>query len=278
MSSWQTLLLLVIVLFIGKFFIVYILSRFLGYHRKTAFLVGAGLLQISEFGFIIAKEGLNLSALTNQEYTLLIALVIVAIFGSVPITAHGSDLYYRCMRFLGKRWKKFFLDTKDETTEYAVPIEKHIIICGYGRVGKYIGRALQMANIPFVVIDYNHATALSLRQKSIDVVYGDPADINVLEVGQVKTARALIIAIPDRHTQELIISNALTLNRNIKIICRTHHEEDQAALKLLGVTTIVQPEFEAALSIINKLLPDYGVTPEELSGKVSRLKIEHGLG
>lgn len=277
-ASWQILLLLLLVLFVGKFLLVFFLSRFLGYHRKTSFLVGLGLIQVSEFGFIIAKEGLRLGALSQDEYTLLIALVIMAIFGSIPLMSNGNTMYYRLMDAFGGKLKSWFPSRRKENTEYDVPMENHIIICGYGRVGKYIGRALQMANIPFVVIDYNHATIEKLRQKGIEVVYGDPADMHVLEVGQVKKAQALIIAIPDRQTQELIIGNALTLNRGLRVICRTHHEEDQLALKTLGATTVVQPEFEAALSIINKVLPEYGVRGEELSGKIHRLKIEHGVG
>jgi len=70
----------------------------------------------------------------------------------------------------------------------------------------------------------------------------------------------------------------LTLNKNIKIICRTHHEEDQPYLKSLGVHTVIQPEFEAAISIAERLLGEYGVEEEGIAGKVSRLKIEHGMG
>jgi len=44
------------------------------------------------------------------------------------------------------------------------------------------------------------------------------------------------------------------------------------------VQTVIQPEFEAALTIVNKLLNDFGVPPEEMAGKMSRLKIEHGIG
>ena len=50
-------------------------------------------------------------------------------------------------------------------------------------------------------------------------------------------------------------------------MCRTHHEEDRGHLKSLGVQTIIQPEFEAALTIVAKLLADFGLTDEEITGK-----------
>lgn len=260
-----------------KGFVVMGLTRFLGYHRKTAFLVAIGLTQMSEFGFVIAQQSKKLGALTTDQYTLLVALTFVTILLSTPLLSQGQGLYYWLQSVFGKRWPTLF-HTKQElatmTTE--LPYKDHVVLCGYGRVGKYIGRALEMAGIPFVVVDYNNHTIARLKERGIPVVYGDPADKEVLDYAQVDFARAVIIAIPDRHTQEMVIAQVQTLNKKAKIICRTHFEEDQKLLKSLGVTAIVQPEFEAALSIVERLLPDFGVPESEVAGKISRLKIEHG--
>jgi CPA2 family monovalent cation:H+ antiporter-2 len=262
-----------------KWLVVMGLMRFMGYHRKTSFLVAVGLTQMSEFGFIIASQGWVLGALTRDQYTLLVALTFLTILVSTPFFSRGHGLYYALHGWLDKYMPKVFhtsaepVDAKD-----GLPFRDHIVLCGYGRVGKYIGRALEMAGIPFVVVDYNNATITALRAKGIPVVYGDPADKNVLDFAQVAYAKAIIIAIPDRHTQELVIAHAQTMNRRIKIICRTHHEEDQKYLKSLGVDAVIQPEFEAALSIVERLLPSFGVPESDVAGKISRLKIEHGAG
>ena len=278
-SAGWTLLFIAVAVIIVKFVVVSGLMRFLGYHRKTAFLVAVGLIPMSEFGFIIASQGLSLRALTAADYSLIVALTFLTILLSAPLTSRGQGLYYRLQRFLGGKWPTLF-HTKSELAAFAeqLPYRDHIVLCGYGRVGKYIGRALEMAGVPFVVVDYNNATIAKLKGKGIPVVYGDPADKDVLDYAQVDLARAVIIAIPDRHTQELVIGNVQTLNRHIKIICRTHHEEDQKDLKSLGVDSVVQPEFEAAISIVERLLPSFGIPEEDVAGKISRLKIEHGAG
>lgn len=279
MQTWMKLLLFAIVVMVVKFGLVYVLLRFLRFHRKTAFLVGVGLTQMSEFGFIIAREGLSKGALSSDEYTFLVALTFVTIVASAPLLTAGHGLYYWLLRALGKRWPILF-HAKEELADMkeGIDMSDHVVLCGYGRVGKYIGRALEMAGVPYVVVEYNHTVVSDLKSKGVRVVYGDPADKDVLDWAQVDLARAVIIAIPDRHTQELVVGHAQSLNRRIKIICRTHHEEDQKRLKALGVATVVQPEFEAAISIVERLLTDFGVLPEEISGKISRLKIEHGLG
>jgi len=276
---WPVLVGMTCVIVFIKFIAVYLLNRYLGYHPKTAFLVGLGLIPMSEFGFILAKEGVSLGALSSQDFILCIFLVVATIAVSAPCILHGQALYYRVKRFFGDRMYIFAgrRAVKNEIIE-ELPFKNHVVICGYGRVGKYVGRALEMAGIPLIVVDYNHSTVSTVKSKGITVVYGDPADRDVLDKAQVDFARAIIIAIPDRHTQELIIGHALTLNKNIQIICRSHHEEDQNRLKSLGVQIVVQPEFEASLSIIHRLLPEYGIVSDELAGKISRLKIEHGAG
>jgi CPA2 family monovalent cation:H+ antiporter-2 len=262
-----------------KWILTFGLSRYLGSHKKTAFLTALAIMQMSEFGFIIARGGLDAKVLNSERYTLLVAMTFTTMFAGTFFISYGHKIYYWFYKTLGRLLPKIF-STKQEllASGEELQMKNHIVICGYGRVGRYIGRALDMAQIPYLVVDYNFATVAALRSKGVQVVYGDPADKDVLDFAQVDFARAVIIAIPDRHTQELIISNAQTLNRHIRIICRTHHEEDQKYLKSLGVQTIVQPEFEAALSVINKLLPDFGVTPDDIAGKITRLKIEHGLG
>lgn len=282
LSSLPAILVMTLAVVLIKGGSIYTLLRFLGYHRKTAFLVGIYLTQVSEFGFVIAGTGVSLGALNESQSSLLVAVTFITILISSPMISRGHEVYY-FVRSLTRRFPKLFRDKTEEAAlggnaDNGYPIRDHVVICGYGRVGRYIGRALQMSSIPFLVVDYNQHTLAGLRGAGIQTVYGDPADKDVLDFAQVDYAKSIVIAIPDRHTQEMVIGNALSLNRRIKIICRTHHEEDQRHLKSLGVQTIVQPEFEAALFIVSKLLSDFNIPESEMAGKMSRLKIEHGIG
>lgn len=262
-----------------KFIIIYGLLRFCNYHRKTSFLASIGLMQISEFGFIIGLEGLARTVLSQTQYVHLAAIIFCTICFTVPLLSQGHALYFRMKQTIGKWIPRFFSETDEhELSINRNTLRNHVIICGYGRVGKYIARALEMARIPFLVIDFNQLTIQDLKKHGFPYIYGDPSDMTILALSAVEYARILIIAIPDRYTQEMIIGNAQTLNTHIRIVCRTHHEEDQKRLKILGVSTIIQPEFEASIAITSRLLSEFGVPDEEISGKISRLKIEHGLG
>jgi CPA2 family monovalent cation:H+ antiporter-2 len=277
-SSLPVLAAMTIAIVLVKGGSIYALLRFLGYHRKSAFLVGIYLTQVSEFGFVIAGTGVAMGALSEAQSSLLVAVTFVTILLSSPMISRGHELYYSFARLM-KRFPKFFRENADDAmlSKEGYPISDHVVLLGYGRVGKYIGRALAMSGIPFLVVDYNQHVLSDLKNSGIQTVYGDPADKEVLDYAQVDLAKAIVIAIPDRHTQEMVIANAVSLNRKIKIICRTHHEADQRHLKSLGVQTLIQPEFEGALTIVAKLFGDYGISDEESAGKIARLKIEHGM-
>ena len=273
------ILLMALIIIAVKASIVYLLSRFLGYHRKTSFIVALGLTEMSEFGFIIASVGLKQGVLSEQQYAIIVALVFVTIMISSPLFTKATSIFYFLRKKVPFLYPNFIPEkVEKELFEKELPLKDHVVICGYGRVGKYVGRALAMEGIPFIVVDYDHTTVKLLREKNIQVIYGDPADMDVLDFAQVDFARAVVIAIPDRHTQEMVIANVQTLNKTVRIICRTHQEKDIIRLKTLGVHTIVQPEFEAAVTITNKLLFQFGIEQTDIDGKVARLKIEHGLG
>lgn len=265
-----------------KFIVVAILTLYLGYHARTSFLVGVGLIEVGEFAFILSSIGLTEGVITLETHGMILSVALMSILIMPPLFL-TAPLWYRRIRDLTKEqfrplYVRFFAGVEHRDTLPELPYKDHVVLCGYGRVGKYIGRALEMTQIPYVVIEYNHDKARILREQGVTAIYGDPADIDILDYAQVDKARAVVIAIPDLHTQSQVITNSLTLNKNVDIFCRTHHESDQKHIKALGVTAVIQPEFEAALSITDKILKSFGQKEEDIEGKVSRLKIEHGLG
>lgn len=134
-----------------------------------------------------------------------------------------------------------------------------------------------MADMPFIAIDYNFQIVEHAKREGVNIIYGDPSDIDILDYAEAEKAIMIIVALPEKYAQEEIILNAKKLNPKIYIISRVHRERDQKRMKDLGVHVIVQPEFEASLSIIRKIYMLHKLSKEDIIGKIRRLKIEHGL-
>ena len=282
LTNLLVIIALVAIILLIKFVVVLGLVFYLGYHTKTAFLVAVGLVQAGEFSFILARTGINQGVIGDEIYNFIIAVALVTIVFTPFLFNAAPKIYSRVRKLTDKRFPKIysliFTRFDHRLARGELPLENHVIICGYGRVGGWLGRALEMVKIPFVVIDYNSKIINDLKEKGFQVIDGDPGDVDVLSAARVKKAKLVIIAIPDRRTQELVISNCQTLNPRLNIICCAHHEEDQPRLKALGVKTVIQPEFEASLSMIHRVLQTYGLEKEEVANKIKRIKIEHGMG
>lgn len=278
---WQIFSLSFLVVAI-KLLVVTVLVLYLGYHTKTALLVGIGLVQVGEFSFVLARMGLTQDLIEETSYSFILSVALLTIILTPIFFSAAPKIYRRLKKLTQVRFPKVYSWVFAKFDHQLAPpgelqLENHVVICGYGRIGSWLGRACQLAEIPHVAVDYNFQVVKELKEKEIPVIFGDPADIDVLVSAQVKRAKAIVIAIPDRHTQELIIGNALTLNPKINIICRSHFEEDHSRLRALGVQTIIQPEFEGSLSIIHRVLQSFGFPKEEVAGKIKRIKLEHGM-
>jgi monovalent cation:H+ antiporter-2, CPA2 family len=270
----------IIVIFL-KFVIVMILSLYFGYHTKTSFLVSTGIVQVGEFSFVLGAMGLSKGFIGMDIYQIIISVALLTILITPFLANISPKLYTFLKKYMQAKspglYSKIFLPFDQGLKAEELPFENHVVICGYGRVGSWLGRACQISDVPFVVVDFNRNIIDDLSKNNIPVVYGDPSDADVLDFAQVDKAKVVVIAIPDRHTQEMVIANSLTLNPKINIICRSHFEEDQGRLKALGVTSVIMPEFEASLSITHKILQSFGYDKDEVNNKIKRIKIEHGM-
>lgn len=240
------------------------------------------LAQVGEFAFIVLHQAHTNGLVADETYLFGIASTLLTIAISPIIMDHRNTLYTKSRSWMKKHMKS--LDTyisyrvdREPAHIDALSLKDHVIVCGYGRVGMYIGRALSMAKVPFIAIDFNYHTVEKERKKGIHIIYGDPTDIDILDFAQAEYATALISAVPDAFSQEMIILNARMLNQDIKVFTRVSLENHQKRMKDLGAQYVIQPEFEAALSIVRKILVGYKVPRKDIAGKIKRLKLEHGM-
>ena len=259
--------------------IIFLLMRF---HSKTAFSLSLYLFQIDEDAFILMSSAFANKIISQENYLFIITSVLLTLI-LTPILIKNKDQIYLLIRRFIKRFMPFLENyithriDRDQSPIDTIKIRNHIVICGYGRIGSYIGKSLMMANIPFIAIDYNFHIVERAKKEGVNIIYGDPSDIDILDYAEVEEAIMLVIALPEKFAQETIVLNAKKLNPKIFIIGRVHRESDQRKMKDLGVHFIVQPEFEASLSIIKKIYLWHKMDKDEIVNKIRRLKIEHGL-
>lgn len=275
------ILLFTVILIVVKLVVVLVIFLFLKFHSRTGFSAGLLLAQVGEFAFIILHQTAGAQLIPAKTYAIALSVVLLSI-AATPVLALRCDFIYFRIKQLIKHYLPAlfnFLTTLDREPAHMHGLDmiNHVVLCGFGRLGRYIGRGLSLVNIPYVAIDYNFHIVDYAKRQAVDIIYGDPTDIDVLDYVQTEKAAALISTLPDKFSQETVILHAKRLNANIKIFARVHEEEHQRRMKDLGAHTVIQPEFEAALSIVKKVLLNFNVPREQIIGKIKRLKLEHGM-
>lgn len=275
-SYWGVVLSLTAILIVFKFILVAVLILWLGYHTKTAFLVGLGLVQAGEFAFILAQVGIAQNLITPYIYSVVLSVTVLTMILTPGIFGIAPKFYLWFKNFTHLHLRRLhtvlFTQFDHRLAQEKLPFKNHVIICGHGRVGKNISQVLEMAGFDYVAVDFNQAVVSRLASEGKNVIYGDPSEREVLEAAGVSDARAVVIAVPDRPSQEMIIQESLRANPKVLIICRSHFEEDREHLLATGAYSVIQPEFEAGVSIARELLSSFGKNKHEIEGYLENLK------
>lgn len=269
------ILLVLVLLYLGKFLPIFSWIFAFGYHAKVGFLVGIYLLQIGEFSFVLAKMGMTSGLITDYHYNLILSVALLSILAT-PFLISGEDKLFKWFKKavgvippLGE-----LLFQKRQATFPVDPevFKDHVILLGFGRVGKYVSQALRHVNIPHVVVDVDPQSLKAAREKGLEALYGDGSEIEVLEKAGLKNAKALVITHPDHASALLTVYRSKKVNPHLKIMARAHRDLDVESLKDLEIEKVVQPEFEASVSLMHKLLDSLGVEEEKVKSFTEHIR------
>lgn len=263
---------LCILVVIVKFVVTYLLLRISKHSPSSSVFISSHLSNVGEFAVVIAQIAFISKFISEREYNLALAVFILSLL-FIPVWLKiFRGIFEKAARlgFLGK-----VLNEEGGAQITFEKFENHVVICGHGRVGRETRSMLELANIPFVIIDFDKRAINELIENNKYAIYGDPTDEDILKAAFLQNAKALVIAVPDSFSQKRIITLAVKMNPKITIFCRSHVEEDRFDLINLGVNTIVMPEREAGLRIGVEVLDEYNIKPEQISSFAARIRHEH---
>jgi voltage-gated potassium channel len=115
----------------------------------------------------------------------------------------------------------------------------HVIICGWGRVGRAIAADVQAATRRYVVVDVDPAR---LTGESHDAVVGDATEDSVLEAAGIERASALVAAVDSDAANSFIVLSARALRPDLFIVARTRSQDSQEKLLRAGADRVVNPQ------------------------------------
>jgi len=248
----QVLAVVAIIVF-GKSLAAFLLVLAFRYPLNTALTVSASLAQIGEFSFILAGLGVALGVLPVEGQSLILAgaLISIALNPLLFQLVEPAQTWIRARSKLARQ-----LELRDDPLSElpahvaSYTLSGHVVLVGYGRVGRHIAEALDARSLPYVVAEQQREAVEKLREHGIHAVAGDAAEPAVLIQAHVARAQILVIATPDAFQARKMIEIARTLNPRIHVVVRSHSEDEAELLRREQAVEVLVGELELANSMV----------------------------
>lgn len=246
---------------------IFVLCLLFKLHKVTALKVGLLLAGGGEFVFIIFIPGMQLG-LINQETAQLI-------FSAVAISMAMTPFLAMIGKYIDDRWsiKENNMSMKNVADEIG-DLKNHIIVIGFGHVGRIIASLLRQKMIPFVVIDNNMDRVTKGRNDGFPIFYGDAQRLEVLTALGAEKARSTVVSINSSRVTLKIATMVSRQFPNLKISVRMQDDEFETKLSQLGITVVTPDNLEPSLQLASAVLRSFGTPQEEINQAIDTFRRE----
>jgi len=227
-----------LIVLIGNPIIVMTIMRRFHHKKRTNFLTGISIAQLSELSLIIAFLGFAAGAITQGTFSLIILTTLITITISTYGIKHGKQLYHKISHLLkpfDEKWEHHEKIKSKSTKKYDV------ILFGYNRIGYNLVKELERAGKKFLIIDYNPDTIKKLEENNIPAIYGDASDSEFLGDLKLRESKSIISTIPDLEINLTIAEHIK--GKGIVFIPTSHTIEDTKGLYKAGADYVIMPHF-----------------------------------
>lgn len=251
---------------IGNPLIVIIIMGALGYRKRTSFLAGLTVAQISEFSLIFVAMGISLGHMQQDVLGLVTLVGIVTIAASTYMITYSHQLYSLFEPLLGMFERSG--TPREQSSEQHTGDHYQVIIFGLGRLGTAIATRLKATGVKVLGLDFNPAAIKYWRHLGLDTEYGDVTDAEFVAELPLRQAKWVVSAIPHHQTglssedmRKTIIQliRAAGFTGQLATVSQSKMESEE--LKLLGVDLVLEPFQDAADRTCELLLEGLDIQP-----------------
>jgi CPA2 family monovalent cation:H+ antiporter-2 len=250
-------------LLVVKSVILFAASRGLGVSAAVAAEVAVLLAEGGEFAFVVIALSRS-NGLLAAETAQLAAAVVGFSMMLTPLCA-------RCGQWVGRRLQhvdhRHHLPAADMEE-----LRDHVVIGGYGRVGRLIARLLTAENVPFIALDSNGELVTECRKAGHMCFFGDAGRPELLARVGAAHARAFVVTVNARAAAEQMVAAARKQQPDALVLARAIDAEHAVRLLELGAVDVIPEAVEASLQLGGRLLEGLGLSDEAVAWRLDELR------
>ena len=242
-NNFALILALFAMVFVLKTLITFVVIA-ISYKPLTGLKTGFAIAQVGEFSFVIFALA-SAGHLLDQELASL--LVLVVIFSMIVTPFFIPHV---------KKVAEYIIRSKSSIPEVIDLTERkdHIIICGYGVVGKFVAKHLDEYGMDYIVVDNSPKHVKEALNRNIETYLGDMSKRAIIEALHVKDAAAVIVTLDNPDKKQLICEAILEQTKEANIIVKVVSKEERIRLKKLKSPLVVDGKVEVARVLVERAM------------------------
>jgi len=250
LSTGWIVLLLLIGLQLSKALIVTILARFFSKSWRATLQTGLVIAQGGEFGFALLTLMLNDKLASDELIQPLLAATVLSMVLSTLLIRHNSHFG----EWLARRGNESNELELELASTHEVAQRHHVILCGFGRVGQNLARALERHAFEYIALDMDPKRVQLARQAGDPVIYGDAGSHDILEAVGLAHCDVVVVSFANPDVALRIVHAVRELHKNVPILVRTQDDTKLDQLQKAGATEVVPETLEASLMLMSHML------------------------
>ena len=240
------------------------LARLLGDSRRTALQAGLILAQAGEFGLALLALGVMHDVLPHDQASFILIVAVCSMAVSPLLMRYSAPLSHWV-------WAIFDRD-RPEASDSTVTLyqKEHVIIGGFGRVGKTVAVILENNGINYIAIDNDAELVESMRAQGFNVMYGDCSRLDILRGCHIASASMALLTFRSIDMAKDTIAQIRTSKMSLPLVVRCYEHGNYEELILLGADRVVPEMLETSLAISAQVLHLLGVRESEIERQIDR--------
>ena len=252
------LLLALLLIVAGKGLVVLLITLVARTTLDVALRTATQLAQAGEFGLVLIAQADVLGLISADVFQVTLSAMLLSMF-------LAPFLIERAARLGGEMARGDWAHKAKAIHDIAVAgftLERHVIICGYGRTGQHVGQFLASENIAFLALDVDPCQARQRPPEGSQVAFGNADRPEVLKAAGLARASAVVIAYPDVLSAERVLHLIRRQRSDIPVVVRAPDDSHAERLRGAGATEVIPEVLEGSLMIAAETLVQLNVPVE----------------
>ncbi|MGE5253109.1 MAG: cation:proton antiporter [Planctomycetaceae bacterium] len=230
---------------IGKPLIVMAIMGFMGYRKRTGFMAGWTMPQISEFSLILGALGVSLGHIGKEDLGLITLVGLITICLSTYLILYSAPLYKRLAPWLGLFERKIPHREKGGEEDRLGP-SVDVILFGLGRYGNQMARDLIQRNLKVLGVDFDRQVVVGWLKEGLAARYGDAEDPEFPATLPLNQAQWIVSTIPQLDVNLGLLDALRNNGFSGRMGFTAHSRRDAEILQESGADLILTPFAHAA--------------------------------